>query len=68
MRPGSWLRSSLDDEPGGESTSVSAQFQTNVNVDEAEFAVFVGDGDGSRSVLVLLEENDLRRDFKASDS
>jgi hypothetical protein len=39
----------LDDEPGGESTSVNAQFQTNVKVDDAEFVVVVddvGDGEG----------------------
>lgn len=68
---GRTCKSSLDDDPGGESTSVNAQFQTNVNVDEAEFVVVddVGDGDGIYGKWSLLfEQHDLRRYFNTSDN
>ncbi len=69
---GKTCRSSLDDEPGGESTSVNAQFQTNVKVDDAEFVVVVddvGDGEGIYGKWSLLfEQHDLRRYFNTSDN
>lgn len=72
---GKTCKSSFDDDPGGESTSVNAQFQTNVNVDDAEFVVVVvadddvGDGDGIYGKWSLLfEQHDLRRYFNTSDN